>query len=884
MSRLVAVHCWLLLVSLVAGAIADEPPAWAKKLPANQWQLIDEHQSGNRINAKVTWLPDAKKLVIAGGLPGSSEREPKRPDRMIYDPASGKWAEYEDEPELPKDRPQLTVMDSANRLKLAIELPEALAELASERLARNTPLDQESARYRENPELPAIVGATLFFDPVHEVLHVIGGSTPGVARGEIGNWMYIVKENAWKKSNDEPFGRLELSYQLRTAARDERRLVAQARNVVYQSHAADADRKKITGELATWQDTLAQVAVARRIDVAGSDRSPAVKAEFATVNQQAETATKAAKAALLKGKIDAETLALAENAVWRCDEGAAILARAPTPRRFASSIYIPERQQFMLFGGDHGDYTLADTWIFDCKKGNWRQIFPLVAPEPRHSAQMFWSSKLQRAVLLAGQQHHEKVRVQRFDMPLSPDVWLFDPAAETWQQAVVPGEETQKKSRDDMLMFMVNNPAVLVDGDVLIVPAVGGNDYHEFLVSSTWMVRLDLAALPKPPAKKEGEFATLRRYRSERNPSYNPQWYDAAPPAEPAVVEKLLAALPTNEWVELPPAPRPCPARSWGTSLYDPTHDTIHIWTGGHEADPADIVHHYHPSLHRWSIDYVAGGGVLGNQLTGRPDCMNHTYKNYAWDPVSHKMVLLHRAGTHVYDPSLRDWTGFTAEQPTRYSTYECKCVGTPRGVVAWTGGEGGYEGAEKFFGLFDAEKLTWTPLPVKGAVPRNMHGDEAGMTWDSKREVLYLHAGKAYETPDGHVHRYDFKTGEMTVLDPANRDTIGDRFHRYRETVYLPDVDLVLFGMGFQDNQQIAYDPAGNRWVRVSIPKTARKAIYDGTASAWAFADAQADDHVGSITFSPVLDTKRNVLWAPSDHQSLFVLKLDPKTLKITP
>jgi hypothetical protein len=88
---------------------------------------------------------------------------------------------------------------------------------------------------------------------------------------------------------------------------------------------------------------------------------------------------------------------------------------------------------------------------------------------------------------------------------------------------------------------------------------------------------------------------------------------------------------------------------------------------------------------------------------------------------------------------------------------------------------------------------------------------------------------------------------------------------------------------MGFVGGKQVAYDPEKNRWVFTSITRTAAKAAYDAAKGQWTFAAPKPDDKVGSITFSPALDTRRNVLWAPSDYKAMYVLKLDPKTLVVS-
>ncbi len=45
---------------------------------------------------------------------------------------------------------------------------------------------------------------------------------------------------------------------------------------------------------------------------------------------------------------------------------------------------------------------------------------------------------------------------------------------------------------------------------------------------------------------------------------------------------------------------------------------------------------------------------------------------------------------------------------------------------------------------------------------------------------------------------------------------------------------------------------------------------------------EPKKNDAVGSVSFAPVFDAKRNLLWAVSDYKALFVLRLDPKTLRV--
>jgi hypothetical protein len=661
-------------------------------------------------------------------------------------------------------------------------------------------------------------------DPLNKEILLLGGFAGGMERGSIGNWALSLENARWQQEADT--ATKEVQETLDAAAR-QKQAVATARNVFY----------------ATLPAT--------------------------------------------DGKVSAESIAKAEDAFWRLDEKAAALATMPTPRHAPTVGYDPERKLFVLFGGDHGDYVLADTWLYDPAKRAWRQFWSKSVPEARCGGQLVWLPKAKKLALLGGNTALRKLTYQNFLQPCSPDVWLFDPSASLragpdngWQLAVKAGDEVKVKTKDNFPLFMNLNPVVCLADDTLVALAIGGNYYRDFMCSSTWMVRIEAP----PPGPRDGEPAPVRLYRSIV-PEYNPQWYDAAPRGSREEVDSMLAAMPANHWIEVPRPPATCGETSWGTALFDPDRDQLYTWSGGHCADPSDAVHTYHVAINRWSIGYVAGGIGKGTLFTGRPDCMNHTYKNFAFDPVTRLVVAPHQAGTHVYDPDARDWTRFTREQPFGYETYVTKCLGTPKGVVAWTGSSQEGVRTQPYFGLFDAQAMKWTPLPVQGTLPKAIHGDEYGMTWNPKRGVLYLHSSKTYGKMDGEVYRYAFETGAVEPLRPKNPEAVEVGEHvRPRETCYVPPLDMVLLGIGFLNNRQVAYDVVGNRWVRLGIPKASFQAER-GADGKWSFArrsSKETEAHVGSITFSPVWDGKRGVLWAPSCYRRMFVLKLDPGTLGV--
>ena len=850
----------------------------AGDLPPNTWVLVDQHKFGDRLGATVVWNEAAKRLLVLGGELRKSHREEDPPSKdMAFDPATGVWEAWTGE--LPSAKPTLTIADPIQ--KLVVELPPELKQFAGEMKPSNSPLADLSPCFLRTRHT-RLSGAALVPDPLNKEILLLGGFAGGMERGSVGIWAFSLENGAWRRLDAAPDA-TELRGVLETVASLHRHGVAAARNIFYAFGMRAADDTKRAGVFmgVVHEPTIT---VIRRLLArmekegphSGFDAESLAAAQRLT--NEALTLMAAAKEGFEAGQLSAELIAKAEDASWCLDEAAFALAAKPSPRYAPTVGYDPERKLFVLFGGDHGDFVLADTWLYDPAKRSWRQFWSKSVPEARCGGQMVWLPKAKKLALLGGNTALRKLTYQNFLQPCSPDVWLFDPE-NGWQLAVKAGDEVKVKTKDNWPLFMNLNPVVCLGDDTLVALAIGGNYYRDFMSSSTWMVRIEASTPKDAPA----EPSAVRLYRSVV-PEYNPQWYDAAPRGSRDEVDSMLAAMPANHWVEVPRPPATCGETSWGTALFDPGRDQLYTWSGGHCADPSDAMHTYHVGINRWSIGYVAGGIGKGTLFTGRPDCLNHTYKNFAFDPVTRLVVAPHQAGTHVYDPDARDWTRFTREQPFGYETYTTKCLGTPKGVVAWTGGSMEGTRTQPFFGLFDAKAMKWTALPVKGTLPKVIHGDENGMTWDPKRNVLYLHSSKTYEKFDGEVWRYDFESTAVEPLKPRNTEAMGERI-RPRETCYVPPLDMVILGIGFLNGKQVAYDVAGNRWVRLGIPKASLQAARDADGK-WAFArrsSKETESLVGSITFSPVWDARRGVLWAPSCYRHMFVLKLDPKALEIT-
>lgn len=264
-------------------------------------------------------------------------------------------------------------------------------------------------------------------------------------------------------------------------------------------------------------------------------------------------------------------------------------------------------------------------------------------------------------------------------------------------------------------------------------------------------------------------------------------------------------------------------------------------------ADPTTAMSTYHPAISRWSMPYVAEYLGKGLSFNGRPDCRNHTYSSYAYDPVSKSLIYAHVPGTSVYNPDLGDFEPLLIEQPFRQHCYITRLISTSHGVVVWHPG---------YLGLLDVEARVWKALPFEGKLPGTAT-DGSPAFYDSKRDALYLAPYAGYGKPTGQVWRYEMKSGVLAEMNPEGQEEIGRGAGfkgNAREVVYLPKADLALFN-NFDDDRMVAYSPEKNAWLVTNIRKG-------------------KEDRLGSVSIGLMYDARRDLVWAQSVRQAIYVMR----------
>ncbi len=871
------------ILLLLGGAAAG-----GEELPANTWVKVGEKDGGCRIGSAVVWLEKQKKFLVAGGVRSDEWTRGEKiadPGAMAtFDPATRSWAELkpaEGAGPFKFGKNAMFGSDGKGNLSLAAGagiggrfafdadgermlvygVGEKNFSVYAYDLAQRawSQLSDVRPETRSNGIWPGEYGNSVCFmegaspvvDPVNQELLFIGGRTGNDPEGFVGHWAFSLKDKAWREMTTSDAVLDPLRAEVRKAIAPARDGVAAARNVFYaamesaEESAAVKDKpaKLIESALTQARAALEAVGAAK-----GEGWRQAALEQAKERVSRAVAGLSAAGKGFSGGQLSAELIKSAFDAAWLLDEASDCLRALPGARVSAGCGFDEATKSVLVFGGEHGDYLLNDTWIYDCAGKSWRQVFPEVAPRPRDAAgKLIWLPGSKRLALAGGNTYAPKfIYFRRSENALS-DVWTFDAAAGKWSLVNAGGG---KGPAPDLACA----PAAGA-GDVLLGLASKGK--WKGVTADYWLLRIAPSA--DADASKAGAAAGTRTYFSVVK-EYDPCWYDAAPRGERKAVDDWIAKLPANTWTVVPEAPRAAPQRSWGTACFDPGRDQWYHWTGGHMADPADIVSTYHPAINRWSIPYVASYVGKGISFQGRPDCMNHTYTNYSFDPVSKKLVTTSFGGTCVYDPDRMEFE-LRIDQPFRQHPYTTLTVGTPKGVVCRA--TGGY------LGVLDVAAREWKKLPLKGKL-QDPQTDGSGLCYDSKRNAVWMGSLAGYQNPCGLVWRYDLETGTAEELKPENWDTIGKdkkAFASLREIAYLPKLDLLLFNNIYQ-GKQVAYDPGKNRWVLLDLARDPKGGKVLG--------------QLGGVDIGLMYDAKRDLLWAQSSSQNMFVIRIDPKSLKI--
>jgi len=550
----------------------------------------------------------------------------------------------------------------------------------------------------------------------------------------------------------------------------------------------------------------------------------------------------------------------------------------PPSRRNAPLVFDEKNRVFVLFGGDHEDYQMNDTWILDLEKKSWRRARPDKAPSPRAGHAMVYLPKSGRVAVYEGYAASSDPSYGATPAsPLNPrELWLYDARADRWDLAGAwPAKGGREPAPPSVGAFYGYSSSWFA-----VPPMAADHDDRLFLSmpsrkqepGAIWTLRVDAKTTDAVGREKLGQPPDQRRMREEY---FRADYCEVA--AEPKRLD--LDRIPANRWVPFPrPARVPasgCRQRDWGTVVWDSDRDQILFWGGGHCVRSSSVVLHFSPASNRFVEGYDAdepycynGFCGPGSSLLNRQWIDTHSYNLYAYDPMCRLLIT---ARGFLYYPARMDWVRAEPFRPPfTYSWGSVVIESSAHGAVAWAK----RVNADEFnLWLFDRAN-GWTDLQPKGKL-HACYCDSDGMVYDSKRDRMLLGWGGGYgKRGDGTITAFDFKTRTVEKITPQNLE-LG-RTSGTREMVYVPEADLVLFGseayrVGGVDGADRESDAkTGNRLTR----------IYDCARNRYRLLNAGPVAYGHSAGW--VYDTRRRCAYVVTFRGECWAMRIDPPTLAL--
>jgi hypothetical protein len=584
------------------------------KLPLNQWvQLSETFPHGYTYSAMV-WCPQRKQVLHWGavasarGIEGRNDVRafdveklawtsdyPSDPDQSwgIVGGGSGRAVSYSGKGQmLASGRPMAAMIVNAavwdsKRQRMVVSMPGLMADYNPATRKWHDIQATTQLHGLKIPGGPPVYGAGMGYDPIHDEIVMFPHfgaqqadlrKVTGRISGHLGTLRYSYEDNTWRRVGTD-FGSPEMR-----SAREE--VIAVLGKI---SPALDElwrlRRNNPSADVAGPQQTLADAAKEignwRLSDAAAERASKAIAALAEATNAKTASAS----------------LAAGTRAVWQLEamlEGP--LAVEPPPRSVAPLVYDEKNQVLVMFGGDSGtirpdlfnsvkdpelretlyrqsDRRLNDTWIYDCRTRQWRNISTMRRPPAQQVPLVTYDPHSQQVLLLSitGNPYHTRV-------PRKVTLWSLDVAQGEWQKRSAqdwPGPIDRRNWYT--LGIEPENKLLLIT-------------HTQDVNQKTFAMRYDIGKLPAEPA---------------------PQWQPLPeetptklPPDDPAWVAKLQV-LPANAWTPAEPPVEPH-RRDWGNIACDPVRGWIVYFGGGHSTYQGTDVAIYQVGANRWA--YQAGG------------------------------------------------------------------------------------------------------------------------------------------------------------------------------------------------------------------------------------------------------------------------------------
>jgi hypothetical protein len=457
-----------------------------------------------------------------------------------------------------------------------------------------------------------------------------------------------------------------------------------------------------------------------------------------------------------------ERLRLLQLSMRRFEQAADQLAAEPPARALSPIVYDEKSKLFVLFGGDHLDFLMNDTWTFDPAKKQWEQRQPELAPPPRANHTLKIADG--KITLSGGYTYTSSTDyVGAQYRELGDGDWTYDIAANTWaggKDGVAPNQRVYRTGRLHSDYYLQGAKP----------QAAEFQEQLKKLEANTWLAT-------KPP----------------HLPALNRDWGTAILDPDRDLILR---------W-------------SGGHSAHGGT-DVLHYHCATNRWELCYPVEFPLGQLYS-NTEYPEG-----YSFNRRPWITGHTYQNYGYDLPTKKMLFTGQTNyCFTYDPALGDWTDrFLKPQGMIYNDcfYTLTCCATPQGLVCWTGRGSFYR--------YDAKQNQWVEQKLQGKLPGAVVDNSTVVYDSKRDRFLFAVKSYGDKTKyDGQLHALDNKTLAVTQLSPKNMEAASGIPYlcqiRYDETNDLLLVGGLLLADDTGMRRTPTFDCASNQWVSLKIGGT---------------------------------------------------------------
>jgi len=501
------------------------------------------------------------------------------------------------------------------------------ARIIPEPLERGKPYPVPATQWKQDPifwgwtcELPDGTGMT--FGGVHQT------ADDGIAHTQIkvgGAWKLITdelrKNNPLQKRNEQVLA-------LRNACKD---ALAKARHIYFEGKLAADEAKALKDEVDPAVGKCAKDLVALVAELKGQSglgEYEAGQVKFALKHLEVA-------AGLIKpfgAQAAPDQMAAMRKAQIEMEIAAETFDAEPAPRALAKPAYDSKTKFYVIFGGEHMDYSMNDLWVFDPAKRRWFQRHQDAAPEVRFDAHLdaFGDGK----VVMRGGGIYEP---GKHYIHVGPAKWIYDLEKNTWT-ADGHQEKTFPSDTRSARYYPPAGPEAFMKG---AKPDAAANEAKlKALPVNTWVRMKTLVPLG---SRDWGTWV----YDTDRDMLY----VYAGGHASYAGNDVARYHLATDRW-----------------ELTDPGEIPLGC-CGTNEQYPA------------------------GFNFNRRPWCKMHVWNGQAYDPGLKKMVMGSVTDqkvdryTYLYDPDRSEWSGrFRVPDGMPNSGYAMQIRWTKSGMFAWNG------------------------------------------------------------------------------------------------------------------------------------------------------------------------------------------------------